>query len=52
MSTAPQFLQASTVKTIAQILAETGSAPEALEIEITESIAMTDVNFTKNLGGA
>lgn len=41
-----QFQQPSTVRTIAQILAETKLAPEALEIEITETIAMTDVNFT------
>jgi len=46
---ARQFLQANTVKTIAQILAETGLAPDALEIEITESIAMTDVNFTVSI---
>jgi len=49
MSTARQFLQASTVKKIAKILAETGSDPEALEIETTESIAMTDVNFTVSI---
>jgi len=46
---ARQFLQANTVKTIAQIFAETGLAPDALEIEITESIAMTDVNFTVSI---
>ncbi|MEG4499460.1 EAL domain-containing protein [Microcoleus sp. F10-C6] len=43
---ARQFLQANTVKTIAAILSETELNPEYLEIEITESIAMTDVNFT------
>jgi diguanylate cyclase (GGDEF)-like protein len=43
---ARQFLQANTVKIIAKILSETGLNPEALEIEITESAAMTDVNFT------
>jgi diguanylate cyclase (GGDEF)-like protein len=41
-----QFLQANTVQTIAEILSETQLNPEYLEIEITESIAMTDVNFT------
>ncbi len=41
-----QFLQANTVQTIAKILSETELNPEYLEIEITETIAMTDVNFT------
>ncbi len=41
-----QFLQANTVQTIAEILSETELNPEYLEIEITETIAMTDVNFT------
>ena len=41
-----QFLQANTVQTIAAILSETELNPEYLEIEITETIAMTDVNFT------
>ncbi|PHX54353.1 diguanylate cyclase [Tychonema bourrellyi FEM_GT703] len=43
---ARQFQQNNTVKTIAQILSETGLDAEYLEIEITETIAMTDVNFT------
>ncbi|MEG4347215.1 EAL domain-containing protein [Microcoleus sp. A003_D6] len=43
---ARQFLQPNTVQTIAEILSETELNPEYLEIEITESIAMTDVNFT------
>ncbi len=43
---ARQFQQNNTVKTIAQILSETGLNAEYLEIEITETIAMTDVNFT------
>lgn len=43
---ARQFLQANTVQIIAKILSETGLNPENLEIEITESVAMTDVNFT------
>ncbi|MBE9193282.1 EAL domain-containing protein [Gloeocapsopsis crepidinum LEGE 06123] len=33
-------------KTIARVLAETGLDPSYLEVEITESIAMHDVNFT------
>lgn len=43
---ARQFLQSHTVQTIAEILSETKLNPEYLEIEITESIAMTDVSFT------
>ncbi|MBD1829792.1 EAL domain-containing protein [Microcoleus vaginatus GB1-A2] len=43
---ARQFLQPHTVQTIAEILSETKLDPEYLEIEITESIAMTDVNLT------
>jgi EAL domain-containing protein (putative c-di-GMP-specific phosphodiesterase class I) len=34
------------VQTIAEILSETKLHPEYLEIEITESLAMTDVSFT------
>jgi predicted signal transduction protein with EAL and GGDEF domain len=41
-----QFLQANTVQTIAKILSETELNPEYLEIEITETVAMTDVKFT------
>jgi diguanylate cyclase (GGDEF)-like protein len=41
-----QFLQANTVQTIAEILSETELNPEYLEIEITETVAMTDVSFT------
>ena len=43
---ARQFMQANTVQIIAEILSETELNSEYLEIEITESIAMTDVNFT------
>ncbi|MBD1886426.1 EAL domain-containing protein [Microcoleus vaginatus] len=43
---ARQFLQPHTVQLIAEILSETKLNPEYLEIEITESIAMTDVSFT------
>ncbi|MEG4587563.1 EAL domain-containing protein [Microcoleus sp. MOSTC5] len=41
-----QFLQSNTVKTIAEILSETKLNHQYLEIEITESVAMTDVNVT------
>ncbi len=44
-----QFLQANTVQTIAEVLSETELNPEYLEIEITETIAMTDVNFTVSI---
>lgn len=43
---ARQFQQTSLVKTIPQILEESGLKPEYLEIEITESIAVRDVQFT------
>lgn len=43
---ARQFLQPHTVQIIAEILSETKLNPKYLEIEITESIAMTDVSFT------
>ncbi|MEG4108630.1 EAL domain-containing protein [Microcoleus sp. S13_C5] len=43
---ARQFLQPHMVQIIAEILSETKLNPEYLEIEITESIAMTDVSFT------
>ena len=41
-----QFLQQDLVKTIAKALEETGLSPEYLEIEITESIAIQNVEFT------
>ncbi|MUL37989.1 bifunctional diguanylate cyclase/phosphodiesterase [Gloeocapsopsis dulcis] len=43
---ARQFQQKRLSKTIARVLAETGLDPSYLEVEITESIAMYDVNFT------
>lgn len=43
---ARQFQQQDLVKTIAKVLNETGLEPEYLEIEITESIAIQDVDFT------
>lgn len=41
-----QFQQQNLVKTIAKVLEDTGLNPEYLEIEITESIAVQDVDFT------
>ena len=43
---ARQFQQKDLVKTIAKVLNETGLDPEYLEIEITETIAIQDVDFT------
>lgn len=43
---ARQFKQPLLVDTIVKILAETKVAPEHLELEITESIAMENVDFT------
>ncbi len=43
---ARQFQQGNLVKTIVQILEETALDPRYLELEITESIAMQDVDLT------
>ncbi|MBD2027569.1 EAL domain-containing protein [Leptolyngbya sp. FACHB-711] len=43
---ADQFQQRNLVKTIVQILQKTKVEPQYLELEITESMAMQDVNFT------
>ncbi len=43
---ARQFQQQNLIKTIAQVLKETGLEPEYLELEITESLVMQDVDFT------
>lgn len=52
-----QFYQADFVDSIAQVLEETGLSAQYLELEITESIAMQEVNLTlrilkelKNMG--
>ena len=42
---APQFHKSDFVNTVAQALAETGVAPEAIELEITESAAMKEVEM-------
>lgn len=41
-----QFQDQKLVKTIKQILAETGLAPDGLLLEITESVAMKDFNYS------
>lgn len=46
---AKQFQQRNLVETIERILDETGMAPELLELEITESTAMQDIDFTIDL---
>jgi len=43
---ARQFQQRDLTETVAQALQETGLAPDLLELEITEGIAMQDVDFT------
>jgi diguanylate cyclase (GGDEF)-like protein len=43
---ADQFQQPNLVKTIVQILQKTNIEPQYLELEITESMAMQDVDFT------
>lgn len=43
---ARQFQQQNLAKTIARILAVTGLEPGCLEVEITESIAMQNIDFT------
>ncbi|WP_427157798.1 EAL domain-containing protein [Aliinostoc sp. HNIBRCY26] len=44
-----QFRQPNLVETVAQILAETGLEPQYLELEITESTAIEDIEFTKKV---
>ncbi len=46
---ARQFQQQKLVKKVARILEETGLDPRWLELEITESIAMKDVEFTSKM---
>lgn len=43
---ARQFMQAHMLDKIAEIIEETGIYPEWLELEVTENIAMQDLNFT------
>ncbi len=44
---ARQFQQSNLLNLVAQILLETNLNPQSLELEITESIAMQNVEFTK-----
>lgn len=44
-----QFRQPKLVETVASILVETGLEAHFLELEITETIAIEDINFTKNV---
>lgn len=44
---ARQFEQPNLVNMVAQILSETKLFPECLELEITESVAMQNIDFTK-----
>ncbi|MDJ0736928.1 MAG: EAL domain-containing protein [Nostocaceae cyanobacterium] len=44
-----QFRQPKLVEMVAQILEETELEPQYLELEITESTAIEDINFTKNI---
>ena len=46
---ARQIRQKSLVETIASVLAETGLDPSLLELEITESTAMQDMDFSINV---
>ncbi len=46
---ARQFQQPNLVNIVMQILSETKLAPQSLELEITESIAMQNVEFTKKI---
>ena len=48
---ARQFRQKDLVATIERTLAETGLEPSCLELEITESLAMDDVGFTREVLG-
>jgi diguanylate cyclase (GGDEF)-like protein len=44
-----QFRQPQLVETLTRILQETGLEPNFLELEITESVAIEDLEFTKNV---
>ncbi len=44
-----QFEQPGLVQTVAQVLAESGLAPRYLELEITESTAMRNVDYTARM---
>jgi EAL domain-containing protein (putative c-di-GMP-specific phosphodiesterase class I) len=44
-----QFQQHNLVEMVARILKETGFEPQLLELEITETVAMEDVDFTSRI---
>lgn len=44
-----QFRQSRLVETIAQVLAKTDLSPQYLELEITESAVIEDIDFTQSL---
>ncbi|QLE55948.1 EAL domain-containing protein [Nostoc sp. TCL26-01] len=44
-----QFRQPNLLNIVSEILTETGLAPEFLELEITESTAIEDIEFTKSV---
>jgi diguanylate cyclase (GGDEF)-like protein/PAS domain S-box-containing protein len=44
-----QFCQPGLVEMVTQILTETGLEPQYLELEITESTAIADLDFTRNI---
>ncbi|MBD2252310.1 EAL domain-containing protein [Nostoc parmelioides] len=44
-----QFRQPNLLELVSTILAETGLEPEFLELEITESTAIEDIDFTRNV---
>ncbi|HJV88390.1 MAG TPA: EAL domain-containing protein [Noviherbaspirillum sp.] len=46
---ARQFAERDLVQTIAAVLEETGLEPQYLDIELTESLVMTDVEFTTSV---
>ncbi|BAZ40766.1 diguanylate cyclase/phosphodiesterase [Calothrix sp. NIES-4101] len=46
---ARQFQQLNLVEMVQQVLTETGLSPECLELEVTESTAMQNVEFTKEI---
>ncbi|MCT7949836.1 PAS domain S-box protein [Ancylothrix sp. C2] len=44
-----QFQQENLVEMISEILEQTGLPPQFLDLEITETVAMRDVNYTRNI---
>jgi diguanylate cyclase (GGDEF)-like protein len=46
-----QFQQRNLVEVVSEVLRETGLAPHCLQLEITESVAVQDVDFTGSMLG-